>query len=300
MTKKRIFSVLLALLLPVMAISYTSIREHHDLLGFRTSRSDYQWWVLTNASREGLESLRISGSGVLHEQSLFNSLKETGAQANDIYILDLSKDDQLYANGRPFRWFNWFPSADGVLAPYNDSYNPIALKDNFKWYVRRLVYPSPENSQIETEKQMVERMGYHYVEFTVDKRHIYPPETIDRFLAFVEDLPDDAWLHFHCDGGNSRTTTMMIIYDILHNGDTVPLDLIIARQYALGGVNINDTSKWWGGTWKQEILEMRKAMVEDFYRFRNDPEGFGKISWSEWFAKNGTAKEPVKPEKSDA
>ncbi len=297
MKRKRLYGALIALLSAAILLTITSVREHSTLLGFRTTNSDYQWWTFCAASREGLPNLRASGSGVIHEKALASGMKETGAKPSDIYVLDLSRDAQLYANGRPWRWFNWLPAAEGVKEPYAKGYGPISLKDDLKWFLRRLVYPRPADSVMETEQQVVERLGYHYQEFMVNKRHIYPPETIDRFINFVENLPENAWLHFHCDGGNSRTTTMLIIYDILRNGNKVPLDTIIQRQWALGGVDINDTTPWSGGTWKTEVLEMRKAMIEDFYRYRNDPEGYGKMTWAAWFAQNGTAKEPEKPAK---
>lgn len=292
MKRRILYGGLLGILTAFVVLTYTSIREHPELLNFRTSQSEYQWSRSTTATRQGLENLRISGSGVIHERALLNGLKEAGVKPSDVYVLDLSGDATLYTDGRPFRWFNWVSTENGIEGKYAKKWTPIALKDDYKWFVRRLVYPHPSQTRIETEQQVVERQGFRYVQFMVNRKQIYPPETVDRFINFVHELPEGAWLHFHCDGGCSRTTSMMIMYDILKNGDKVPLNDIIERQWALGGTNINDTRPWIWSSWKKDLLEMRKAMIEDFYRYRNDPEGYGKISWSEWFAKNGTAKEP--------
>jgi hypothetical protein len=293
MNRNRTYGLVLSILLIFGVMTYTSVREPSTLLNSRTSQSDYQWLRSTVATREGLDTLRISGSGALYEKPLLNVMKEVDALPHEIYIIDLSGDASLFTNGLPCRWFNWAVTEKGIEPKYSKHKSPNALKENYIWIMRRLVYPHPSNTRLETEQQMVERLGYHYQKFIVNRKHIYPPETIDRFINFVHELPEGAWLHFHCLAGCSRTTSMMIIYDIMKNGDKLPLDTIIERQWALGGSNMNDTSVWFWGSWKKELLEMRKAMLEDFYRYRNDPEAYGKIAWSEWFAKNATAKEPV-------
>jgi len=286
------YSAVLILTLSIGAFTYTAVREPFSLLNFRTSLSEYQQSRSQNVARDGLDSLRVSGSGELREIALQAGMKETGVQPNDIYVIDLSGDAQLYTDGRPFGWFNWISGEKGIEAAYSNSLTPNAIKNNYIWMMRRLVYPDPSTTRLETEQQLVERLGYHYQKFAVNRKHIYPPETIDQFLNFVNELPEGAWLHFHCYAGCSRTTSMMIIYDIIRNGDKLSLDTIMERHWALGGSNMNDTKPWFFGSWKADLLEMRKAMLSDFYRFRNDPEAYGKITWSEWFAKNGTAREP--------
>lgn len=284
---------------------FLCLRDSPSLLQFRTTLSSYDWWTFSSPDRSGLETLNISGSGVLHENAVIQSFKGIPAPANKIYILNLTTENQLYANGLPFRWFAWKNTPTAVKERYfpinKFKFNRIVrLKDNAKFWLRRHYYPRPADSLIETEEQMVTRLGYHYDSFYVNRREVFPPATIERFVDFVQKLPPDAWVHFHCDGGNSRTTTMMIFYDILKNGKTIPLDTIIERQYALGGVNVNDVNPRMGGTWKVQNLLLRKALVADFYRFVNDPNGYGVTKWSDWFKINGKAdKVKTKGEKAE-
>ncbi len=292
MKRNRIFAALVVLVTVVCALTYTSVREPTSLLNFRTSHSEFQKSKKLDVARDGLDTLRISGSGQLREIAFVAGMKETGAKPSDIYVIDLSGDAQLYTDGRPFGWFNWSISEKGIEGVYSKRLTPSAFKENYVCMMRRLFYPNPSTTRLETEEQMVGRLGYHYQKFAVNRKHIYPPETIDQFLHFVNELPEGAWLHFHCYAGCSRTTSMMIIYDIIKNGDKVSLEAIMDRHWALGGSNMKDTKPWFFGSWKTELLQMRKAMLSDFYRYRNDPDAFGKISWSEWIAKNGTAKEP--------
>ncbi len=282
---------------------YSCLKDYTTLLQFRTTLSPYDWWTVMGSSdlpdRAGLDTLNMSGSGVIHENAIRHSFKDIPVSSDKIYVINLTTVDQLYANGRPFRWFNWKqnPDAPGeVKQPYY-AINKfklnrlIRIKDNAKWYLRRHYYPKLQDSFIESEEQMINRMGYHYASFYVNRREVFPPETIDQFLEFVRKLPVDAWLHFHCDGGNSRTTTLMIFYDIIKNGKQIPLQVIVERQHALGGVDINDVQPRKGGTWKIKNLIMRKNLVNDFYRYVNDEKGYGLTKWSEWFAVNGTAKD---------
>lgn len=287
MKRKYIYSGAFAAFAALGCFVYLCLVEPSTLLQFRTTNSDYQWWAFDNPDRLGLADINASGSGVLHEKALLNNLKEIMAKHKDIYILDLSKDHNLYANGRPWSWFNWTKSDDGVKESYKKRYDPDTLKDNFKLFLRRNFYPRPHQCKHETEKEFVERLGFHYLNVTVTKRHVYNAETIDRFLAFLEGLPEGAWIHFHCDGGNSRTTTLITIYDIVLNGTKVPLETIVRRQRALGGVDMFDTTTWKFGTWDPKMLVKRKQMIEDFYQYRNDPNGYGKKTWSQWLTING-------------
>ncbi len=75
------------------------------------------------------------------------------------------------------------------------------------------------------------------------------------------------------------------------------------RQHGLGGVDVVDTKPYFFATktWKQQNLLMRKAMIEDFYRYVNDSKGYGITKWSLWFAIHGTAQKyavaPIKLKK---
>jgi hypothetical protein len=46
-------------------------------------------------------------------------------------------------------------------------------------------------------------------------------------------LPENAWAHFHCEAGLGRTTTFMVLYDMLRNANRVSLEDIVQRQKIL-------------------------------------------------------------------
>lgn len=288
MKRKIIYVSLLALLGYGSYETYTHVTEVDVLRAFRTSQWAYDSSRSSNASREGLDNLRISGSGSLKERPLVKVMQQEGIKPSDIYIIDLSVESETFIDGRPGSWFNWVVTPKGIEAPYRTDLSFSNIRGNWFLFVRRALYAYPENPHIENEGQMAHRLGYGYLRLPVVRKQLLPPESIDTFMHFVEGLPQDAWLHFHCYGGSSRTTSFMIIYDILKNGDKLPFDQIVERQWALGGTNINDTKpRLFGATWKKEGLVKRRNMLEDFYNYRNDPESYRKITWSQWLEKNG-------------
>ena len=267
------------------AFVYLCLKEPNTLLQFRTCQDEYHWWAFCDAPREGLDELNISGSGVLHLRALKNSMGSIKTSPKNVVVVNLSINDQYYADGRPFRWYNWYlqdMEKQQIHDPYRSCKNIYRIKDNFKWFLRRHFYHSEPPKVIETEKEMVKRQGFGFKSFHIVRRQLYKPGMIDKFIDFVDQLPDKTWLHFHCDGGNSRTTTLMTMVDIMRNGTIVSLDTIIERQHGIGGVNLRDVEPYSSGTWKPNLLKARLQMIEDFYRYVNDPKGYGKCKWSQW------------------
>ena len=58
--------------------------------------------------------------------------------------------------------------------------------------------------------------------------HVRPRDTeVDAFVAFASTLPTDTWLHFHCRGGDGRTTTFLVMHDTMHNAPGVSIEDIL-------------------------------------------------------------------------
>lgn len=76
-----------------------------------------------------------------------------------------------------------------------------------------------------------------YIRMPVTDDQLPKENTINDFIKFVQNTPKDSYLHFHCKAGVGRTTTFMILYDIMKNYNTVPLNDIIIRQVKLGHLN---------------------------------------------------------------
>ncbi len=121
--------------------------------------------------------------------------------------------------------------------------------------------------------------------------HVRPQDIeVDQFLAFEVGLQNKSvWLHFHCRGGDGRTTTFLAMHDVIHNAPTVTVDDILNRQYLLGGVDLDtppDTAP--GNTsFKYPFAVERAQFMQNFYKYVCDakPDNFA-VSWSNWLVQN--------------
>ena len=59
-------------------------------------------------------------------------------------------------------------------------------------------------------------------------------------LEFIKNKPEGQHLHFHCDAGEGRTTTFMVLYQIMTDNGNLSLDQILCYQYNMGGITLTD------------------------------------------------------------
>jgi Inositol hexakisphosphate len=123
-----------------------------------------------------------------------------------------------------------------------------------------------------------------YVRFpTTD--HCRPRDAeVQDFVAFELALPAGTWVHFHCRGGDGRTTIFMAMHDIMHNAPADPLSAILARQRQIGGSDLSGPSgKTTSFAYPFDVE--RRAFVQSFYQYvcAAKPGGF-TLPWSVWVA----------------
>ncbi|PYK63110.1 MAG: phosphatase, partial [Verrucomicrobia bacterium] len=120
-----------------------------------------------------------------------------------------------------------------------------------------------------------------YVRITVTDHARPLDDEVDRFILAVRALPQDTWTHFHCEAGRGRTTTFMVLYDMLRNAAHVSLEDIVRRQKLLG-YNYDVLRPTEPGDWKAPYTDDRIAFVRAFYNYaRGNPDGRLRL-WSEW------------------
>ena len=133
---------------------------------------------------------------------------------------------------------------------------------------------------METERTAAEKVGFTYERFAAADMQFPAPEIVDDFIIFVAKLPDNAWLHFHCHAGHGRTTTFLVMYDIMKNPD-LTLEEICRRQYLLGGSNLLLEPE--GDDWNSKMARDRAEKMRLFYGWfqgtRSEEIG---LQWSEW------------------
>ena len=253
-------------------------------------------------SRRGLSRLHASGSAQFTEkqlQTLAGVLKEKAS--GPVYIVDLRQESHGFANGIPISWYgprDWGNIGKNRHAVLRDE------KDRLHHTIGQAItlYQQGKNDAVlpvrtvsvdraQTEQELVREAGLHYYRITATD-HLWPrPETIDRFIRFVQSLPPQAWLHFHCEAGMGRTTAFMNMYDMMKN-PSVPLKDILYREYEIGGnYTAHTVSHPSPSDWKGPYYNEKSRMIRLFYQYvqENYQTNFAR-SWSSWLKVRETEK----------
>ena len=305
--KKTTILLISLLLLTVASVSEAKWRldEDPELAEPRNVRMASDNWRVEPEdeppTREGLDNLRISGSAQCTAAgfaSLYTKLSAAAAAPGaPIYDVDLRQESHGFADGLPVSWHkknnlaNEGKTPEEValdeeerladLAGVTTTFVPKGKTD--KGRVEAFTF-APQN--VQTEKEVVEALGFRYVRFYVTDRTQPDTETIEAFLDFVESLPGDAWLHFHCRAGRGRTTTFMAMYDMIRNPG-IPAETIIERQHLIGGADLTAMKD---EEWKNERIVQRLETLKLFSEYvRARHAGETTLRWGEWIEEEAEA-----------
>lgn len=245
----------------------------------RFMTDDFIHAVAPVPSRQGLENLRCSASAEFSGAGLALLGEEIRARAGQeavIYVVDLRKESHGFVNGDipvsshvERNWGNYELNTSQVMQAEKKllqsiegqelTFVPMGNADT-----KILTACRAKVQKAQPEEALVSGLGLQYKRIAATDQAAPTDENVDEFMEFYKSLPKDAWLHFHCQAGHGRTTSFMVLYDILENPG-VPLEDIASRQYALGGSNllaVSDSSDWRG----QEIRK-RADQVRKFYDY---------------------------------
>ena len=136
-----------------------------------------------------------------------------------------------------------------------------------------------------TEQQVVEGLGLQYLRLpTTD--HVRPRDSeVEEFVRIAAKLTRDTWLHFHCRGGDGRTTTFMVMHDTMCNAPAVAVDYIVRRQHLVGGADLDKPVKPASYVYPFAIERRQVACgatsIADVIAAK--PGGYA-LTWSKWVA----------------
>ena len=218
---------------------------HH----FRMS-SDYKSIIKDKSiNLKGLDNLNISGSAQFSDSGL-SLIKEAIDNKFSIIDFDLRQESHGFINGIAVSWegeknnLNKGLSLCEVIATENKLLASIKLGEPLTFYNKKeTIVPK----SIQNEFEVTKSKDIGYIRIPVTDGGFPTDDMIDYFINFVKNQPKDSWLHFHCKEGIGRTTTFMIMYDIMKNHEDVSLNDIIKRQVVLSGMSDRSAKGFYKG-----------------------------------------------------
>ena len=213
-----------------------------------------------------------------------------------IYIVDLRQESHGLINGTAVSWYgerDWGNLGKSKRAALRDEKTRLeAIQGKEVTMAKLSKEKKPVNpvtvkaESVMTEEQLVKSRGLRYFRIAATD-HVWPSaENIDAFIRFTRKLPKDAWLHFHCQAGQGRTTAYMAMYDMMKNPD-LSLGTILSRQYLIGNNYVAyRVAAPKDGDWKAAYYNQKADMVAKFYQYVQEQHADGfRMSWSKWLEK---------------
>jgi len=241
----------------------------------------------------GFSTLHIAGSGQFSALELQAALKELPSR---VVIIDLRQESHGFLNGNAISWYgehDWANRDKTDEDSAADEAQRLAdLKQQKMVDVAIIekkksgkIQGSDQSSYpvqtVQSEEELAKENNVGYQRLYVTD-HLPPSRAVvDQFVTFVNQLPANTTLYFHCRAGVGRTTTFMLMYDILRNAKQVSLNDIITREEAIGGANLfadKDDAPKSGPDYKAQ----RERFIQLFYRYCKTNRDNFQTSFQTW------------------
>lgn len=257
---------------------------------FRTSSGT----VSNPVNTTGLAELKIAGSAQFSKAAFEEILQKL--QEKKIIVIDLRQESHGMLNSNAVSWYGWQNAANAKLTPKHVEQVQAKLLNDLNEQeialVNKILKKSDEGGiqkvkpieyvmhSVMSEEDYVSSMNSTYKRIYVQDFHAPREKEVDRFLRMVKEFPKGKWIYFHCRGGSGRTSTFMLMYDMLQNAKKVSLDDIMARQTALGGKDLTILPE--KNNFKYPAAVERLNFIKQFYQYAHDNQDNFATSWSDW------------------
>lgn len=216
----------------------TSLPSH-----FRKTTDISKASALKAVNIKGLEQLNISGSGQFTPTNLHLLIESIDTQL-PIIDIDLREESHGFINDIAISFANSNNSANAgltlneVIEKENSDLSSIKLNEPLTLYNnKKTLVPT----SVKNESTLSQSNNISYIKIPVTDGNLPSKDMVDYFIDVVNNTTENTWFHFHCKAGVGRTTTFMIMYDIIKNGNEVSLHDIIGRQILLSGISQKDS-----------------------------------------------------------
>lgn len=249
-------------------------------------------------SRAGLDPLGISGSGQFSFEQ-FDVMRRN--LPNNLVVVDLRQEYHGYLNGVAGCWFSYRDAANkglnssqvtsgeakvlaGVRNQKEITLGMSITKDKDGGFIvdkNSTIIPKT----VFSEQELMASRGCGYLRIACTD-HLRPPDSaVERFVYFMRELKPDVWVHFHCRAGKGRTTTFMLMFDMLRNAHMLNFETLAKRQNLIGGSDFTGKGSIETG-WKKDINLERQEFLHRFYEYAKANPGGLPQSWLQWEQNN--------------
>ena len=223
--------------------------------------------------------LNISGSAQFTKDQI-EPLKRAINKEN-ICIVDLRQESHGLLNDLAICYHNFYKLVNNgfdtieTIEKENSELNKIKLGSTVSIFHKSgKLYNCVTAEYVSTEEKAVIDCDMQYKRYAVRDGGVPTPETVDDFVGFIKNKPDDLHLHFHCHAGEGRTTTFMVLYQIMNNQNNLSLDQILSYQYNIGGIVLGNDG-------------YRLDFLDSFYEYIQENKASNySIPYSQWIAKD--------------
>ena len=205
------------------------------------------------------ESLRIAGGGQPSKTTLAHLHEQLSLSIDTpLWVIDLRQESHGYLNEDAVSWHGVANAANrGKAAESVERDEQQRLAEAIGTNVQAVPMGHYDEAHIPytfaegvtgfaTERHIARKSGLGYVRIAATDMHWPEPQAIDDFVRFYRSLPQEhGWLYFHCQAGQGRTTTFMVLYELLESPDRTA-DEAIAHQRALGGADLSSGARYEG------------------------------------------------------
>ena len=221
-------------------------------------------------------SLQAAGSGQFSKQQLVR-IKNTITE--NIIDIDLRQESHGFVNGLPISWYahrNWGNQGKTPHQIRHLQKNLLAtLRSKKSVTVYQILKKSPEGQVINkkgvaifvktvrSEHSLTHSLHIGYQRFFLADHSPPTKQQARNFVRFVNSLSKKTWLYFHCRAGMGRTTTFLVMYDIIKKGHHTPLSTILKRQALVGGKKLRSLPP--KNTYKYSLAAQRLTFIRWFY-----------------------------------
>jgi protein-tyrosine phosphatase len=275
----------------------------HDIRNWRTAKMIETAVKAKRGNITGLDHLWMSGSGATSINGftamVVNIHNTTDNKVRKIIDVDLRQESHGYLDSDAItitaenNWGNLGKTRKQVFTDEKKWLKDLSKEPSAEDVLTPAQFKSRHFQQgisipvktVKNEKEVAESRKLQYFRLTVTDYMAPTDEDIDRFVELVRKTKPDTWLHFHCLGGDGRSTTFMVMYDMLHNADKVPLEDIIKRQAAVAPFyNVLKTDS--PDAIKVPLYQKRALFIRKFYIFSQAYLNGYIEKWSTWSDKH--------------